>query len=130
MTATPLLTAAYLRTLGACAEHVDRFEARWPDGVAVTAAWVRAARADNLDVAWLCARLERPDVWGEHSRALSEWARACADSDDNRLQCACDKLNLAEIECDRAIEMYESDRTTPLACARLIRKHLREGGTR
>ncbi len=49
--AVPRVTVELLTSLGACADQVERFADRWPDGVNVTIELCQA-EARNADVSW------------------------------------------------------------------------------
>lgn len=46
------ITLNWLRSLGACVDHIDIFTKEWPDGCASTAANLRRASAIGLDLDW------------------------------------------------------------------------------
>ena len=76
MTAPALLTAAYLRAQGYCPDGCDRFEKRYPDGVHLTAEWLR----DHDSLGLLGRVLVPPATDVAAHRAYLAAHRACADA--------------------------------------------------
>lgn len=140
MNATPRLTAEYLRHLGLGNEISTKFEFFFPDGMTPTSPHIRLAIVSDVNVPWICARLSRPLLWFDRERTKNEWSAAiscatwleseCGKEKADALrsapdyQRAHDKWLQASNAWDAVVSTWIA--ATPLACARLIRNHLRQ----
>ena len=83
----PLITADYLRALGADCEDLAIFSAEWPQGTRVTRKALRRAAELHLDLGWFAHQALTDARWCDYF-ALTEpsrgaWAETDGDEEDD-----------------------------------------------
>lgn len=69
-----VVTAEWLRSLGACPEEAADFARAWPEGAAATRENLRRAVRDGFSVGWFAWRVLRPRHLAEYKARLdSSW---------------------------------------------------------